>query len=221
MKTITNLRNIAILIPLFLFAIGTFGQNTIRQNRRNANLEKERNVTEPEKQDNHLMQSRRDYTMRSPHKINNRGVGERNGHYRDKEHKNNNGNDRNDRYNNHYKEYNHSHPNYQMHVKKSRHPHSAYYRRLPYQRINRFHFRGVDYFHADNRFYMFQPGFGYYQVDVPFIYVRQLPPRVFVRYVNGNGYYFAKGMIYLPYENGFLVVPQPERPMFSLNIVLN
>jgi hypothetical protein len=223
MKTITNLQNIAIVVLLSMITTTAMGQNTIRQNRRDADQRRGGNVTERKVQDDDRMKTRRDYTMRSPNEFKDRDHNQRHNSdkYRDRDPRENHGYDRDHKNNYRDKKYNHRHPNHQVHVRKPHHAHRTYYRHLPYKRINRFHLHGADYFHAHNRFYRYHPQFGYYLVDAPFVYVRHLPPGIFLRYINGNGYYFADGMIYLPFENGYLAVPQPEHPIFSLNIVLN
>jgi len=55
-------------------------------------------------------------------------------------------------------------------------------------------------------------------VEAPYTYVRHLPGAYYVRIINGNAYFFARGNLYLPFGMGYLIVPQPERPLLSLNV---
>lgn len=219
MKTTTNIRNIAIVVLLSMITITAFSQNTIRQNRRDNDNRRGSEVTERKKQDSYRQNSAKDYESNKRSDYNNRGV--KKGNDNDNRSRYINGDDKNHKdkhYNRPNNDHNRRHPVHVSH-KKSHHP--VYYRHLPERRANRFYYKGFDYYHVNNSFYRYHPAHGYYIVDTPFTYVRHLPPGFFVRYYNGNHYYFANGFLYLPFERGFLMVPQPERPMISLNILLN
>jgi hypothetical protein len=97
----------------------------------------------------------------------------------------------------------------------------AYYKHLPTQRVNRFHYNGYDYYHSNNHFYRYHPHHGYRIVEAPFTQVRYLPARYQVRVYNGNPYPYYNGHFFLPAEYGYVMVPAPARPQLSFNVVLN
>lgn len=217
MKTTTINRNLAVMIALSLITTGAFSQETIRQNRRGEDTKKGREVTESRKQEDYRQKSRQDYNTNNL--SDNKHSDARNGNSQsNKNHGYSKGHDKNKSYNHYQSGHNHRKP---VHVAHKRDHQRVYHRHFSERRINRFQHHGMDYYHVNNRFYRYHPGYGYYLVDAPYAYVRHLPPGFFVRYYNGNSYIFANGFMYLPFESGYFLVPQPERPSFSLNIVLN
>jgi hypothetical protein len=55
-------------------------------------------------------------------------------------------------------------------------------------------------------------------VNSPYVYVNLLPRHHYVRIYNGARYFYSEGYVYMPYENGYVMVPEPERPSVSFNI---
>lgn len=107
------------------------------------------------------------------------------------------------------------------HAPAQHHRSPVYHRHLPTQRVNRFHHRGHDYYHANKRFYRYHPGRGYVVVEAPYTRVRYLPARYQVRVYNGHRYPYYNGYFFLPVEYGYVMVPAPARPRAAFNIVLN
>lgn len=206
------------MILLSMIATMGFTQETIYQNRRGNEAKKSSEVSQKYDNRNYNAKSREDYGSNNQ------------SHYKNKESKkdNNKQHHKNKDYNksNHsgYHKSNHTsdhHNSKLMHVSAHKPNPKMYHQHFNNHKINRFHHRGYDYFNVGNNFYMYDPWHGYFLVDAPYPFVRYLPNAYFVRHFNGNKYIFANGLIYLPYQNGYLLVPQPERPGFSLNIVLN
>lgn len=118
----------------------------------------------------------------------------------------------------------HQHPEHRArghHAPAQHHRSPVYHRHLPTQRVNRFHHRGHDYYHANKRFYRYHPGRGYVVVEAPYTRVRYLPARYQVRVYNGHRYPYYNGYFFLPVEYGYVMVPAPARPRAAFNIVLN
>src|SRR5690554_7458995 len=107
------------------------------------------------------------------------------------------------------------------HAPAQHHRSPVYHRHLPIQRVNRFHHRGHDYYHANKRFYRYHPGRGYVVVEAPYTRVRYLPARYQFRVYNGHRYPYYNGYFFLPVEYGYVMVPAPARPRAAFNIVLN
>src|SRR5690554_1546365 len=107
------------------------------------------------------------------------------------------------------------------HAPAQHHRSPVYHRHLPTQRVNRFHHRGHDYYHANKRFYRYHPGRGYVVVEAPYTRVRYLPARYQFRVYNGHRYPYYNGYFFLPVEYGYVMVPAPARPRAAFNIVLN
>jgi hypothetical protein len=211
MKT-TTIRNFAIVILLSVITSTAFAQETIRQNRW-GNDNKGTKVTEKKQQESPRQKSHRNYKANNQLDYKHQGVksglkvpdNKSNGHVYGHEIK---------RKNNSYQH------GYQTVTVNNKH-HQGYYHRLPARNVNRFSHRGIEYYNVDNMFYRHHSQYGYYVVDAPFLYTQHLPSQFFVRSYNGNSYCFANGYLYLPFERGYLLVPQTERPMCVLNIVLN
>lgn len=108
-----------------------------------------------------------------------------------------------------------------QHAPAQHHRSPVYHRHLPTQRVNRFHHRGHDYYHANKRFYRYHPGRGYVVVEAPYTRVRYLPARYQFRVYNGHRYPYYNGYFFLPVEYGYVMVPAPARPRAAFNIVLN
>src|SRR5690554_6936186 len=108
-----------------------------------------------------------------------------------------------------------------QHAPAQHHRSPVYHRHLPTQRVNRFHHRGHDYYHANKRFYRYHPGRGYVVVEAPYTRVRYLPARYQFREYNGHRYPYYNGYFFLPVEYGYVMVPAPARPRAAFNIVLN
>ncbi len=216
MKT-TTIINFAIVILLSMITSTAFAQETILQNRRGNDNNKGNKVIEKNQQESSRQKSNRHYKSNSQLDYKHPGVNKgfkvpenkKNGHAYGHEMK---------RKNNSYQPRYHN--NKPETITNNRH-HKGYYRHLPARNINRFNHRGLEYYHVNNMFYRHHPQYGYYVVDAPYLYTQHLPSRFFVRSYNGNSYCFANGYLYLPFERGYLLVPQPERPMCVLNIVLN
>ncbi|MFT3738879.1 MAG: hypothetical protein QM786_08980 [Breznakibacter sp.] len=96
----------------------------------------------------------------------------------------------------------------------------AYYHRLPAERYNRYVVNGIDYYHCDGRFFRFHANYGYVQVDCPYVVVDALPHNYHVRYMDGQRMVFWGGYYYLPLAYGWMMVPEPASPQFSLNIYI-
>ena len=216
MKTNNYIRNIAIMILLSMITTAGFAQETIYQNRRGNQAKKSNEVSQRNDKKNTNAKSRQDYGAHKQSDYTN--------HDSKKDHYQHKNRDYNNVHNGNYKKNSHSsghHNSNMMHVSSYRPDYRMYHQNFNNHKLNRFHHRGFEYYHVGNNFYRYDPWHGYFLVDAPYAYVRHLPGAYFVRQYNGNRYVFANGFIYLPYENGYLLVPQPERPGFSLNIVLN
>jgi hypothetical protein len=224
MKTMKIFRNIAFMIMLSLITTAGFAQETIYQNRRGNETKRGSEVTQRNYEKNAQPKSKNDYKQndyntnkKSDYK--NQEARNDNYQYKNKNNGQSKGNGENYERNYHHQSgHNHSQP---VHVNDNRIYHKVYHRHFNNHRVNKFYHRGMDYYHVDNCFYRYDPWHGYYLVDAPYAFVMDLPGSYFVRNYNGTNYIFAHGFLYLPFQDGFLLVPQPERPGISLNIVLN
>ncbi|PZX14398.1 hypothetical protein LX69_02411 [Breznakibacter xylanolyticus] len=197
MKTLYYIRK-ATLLTAFM-AIGTIvwsQQNPRSQRRSDDNRQKYESPQKIERSES----ANRYEAPKSRHNQNNRQEQHERYDHNNKHHKR-------DSYNDHSRN----------HHQKHRH---AYHHQLPSHHYNKFFHNGCEYFHANNHFYRYHPGYGYIRVNAPFVYVNVLPRHHVMRIYNGERHFYADGYVYLPYEYGYVLVPEPVRPGVSFNIVI-
>jgi hypothetical protein len=240
MKTIFTIRQIAIVTFISMITMAATGQQNTRQDRRNGSdrngartetSQRSRGHSEARPSyDNSSRQGRERYKRNDAN--NDSGMA-----YESRSNKNyKKNNHRSGRENRHYnkpqKEHrpasahvHHSAPrptnSRVAHVRHIPHRHDPYFRHLPTQRVNMFHYNGYYYYHSNNHFYRYYPRHGYRIVEAPFTRVRYLPARYQVRVYNGYSYPYYNGYFFLPAEYGYVMVPAPPRPRKAFNVVLN
>jgi hypothetical protein len=77
---------------------------------------------------------------------------------------------------------------------------------------------GFNYYHCGDHFYRYYPGYGYAIADVNLNFVTRLPFGGHFVIVENNRYYQYHDRYFIPWEHGYLLVPAPARPTFSVNI---
>src|SRR5690554_1389154 len=198
MKTSAYIRSFVALVIVLLIGATAYGQATQRDRHQRPENKKEQPALRHSKPDNRP-QARRTQNQRPKHQG------------RDRQHPQ-------------HQRPQHQRPEHRArghHAPAQHHRSPVYHRHLPTQRVNRFHHRGHDYYHANKRFYRYHPGRGYVVVEAPYTRVRYLPARYQFRVYNGHRYPYYNGYFFLPVEYGYVMVPAPARPRAAFNIVLN
>lgn len=116
----------------------------------------------------------------------------------------------------HYQPYGHDIRPHQKHNQwRSNHPHHRkhtkeryFHRHLPTKQHLVFNIGHERYYHCNNRFYGYYPGKGYYETMVALQFINYLPRHSHRIIIAGNCYYSYRGYYYIPYHNGYLMIPK-------------
>jgi hypothetical protein len=227
MKTMRYFKQASLLIVLAALSMNVDAQRGNRDNNENTRPNRREEAT---RTDRNNPSNRGEYSQRNDRKIdgnrhdnNNRGKG--NDHY-SKKGNNGRGNDYNwhDNHSNKYKTKHHKGNDwdyrYDNHRDRHNHGHTrvVYHRHLPAKRYFSFHLDGCDYYHCGDHFYRYYPGYGYAIADVSLNFVTRLPFGGHFVIVENSRYYQYHDRYYIPWEHGYLMVPAPARPTFSVNV---
>ena len=214
MKTIKNIRYYIAAFTILFAATYAFGQRTTSgeqsRNTRTRSIE----YRQPKERSREANSNNRKYTVEHTQKRGsdrNNEFANRNREYVRDYTKNNN---RQHSYN-HKNSYEKKHDHYEKphHSKKV-----VVYRTLPKGNMHHFQHNGHEYYHCNNKFFVFYPGYGYVLARSPFTIVRYLPRYYYFRDYYGHRHAFAHGYYYIPYGDGFMMIPERVNNSFTLSL---